>query len=66
METLLAEALDQVDLAAEALQVVEILLAEALQERLTLAVAVAELELEHLHKYLLPVQQPEHLEDQVL
>ena len=66
METLLAEALGQVDLEAEALLVVEDLLAEALQARLTLAVAAVELELDHLHKELLPVQQQEHLEDQVL
>ena len=65
-ETLLAEALDQEDLAAEALQVVEMLLAEALQALLTLAVAVVELELEHPHKGVLPVQQEEDLEDQVL
>ena len=65
-ETLLAEALGQVDLEAEALLVVEDLLAEALQDSLTLAVAAVELELDHLHKELLPVQQQEHLEDQVL
>ena len=66
METLLAEALGQEDLAAEALLVVEILLAEALQDRITLAVAVVQLEAEHLDKELPLVKQQEQLEDQVL